>query len=1039
MKPLKLTIKGLNSFVEAQTIDFEELSSRGIFGIFGPTGSGKTTVLDGITLALYGELARRSNGFVNSGEGVRQANISFVFRISGKVPRTYQVDRSYTKNKDLSKKPVSKSVLKEITHGEPLILEEGTGAVNQACEKLIGLTKEDFLRTVVLPQGKFSEFLMLAGKERNEMLERLFNLEKYGEALAGRIGEEKRKVSRDMENLAGRLSGYEDISGEILKEMRRKQKIWEKEYEELKIQAQSMLERFEEKRQIRFLTQEHEGYKAQMALLQKEEGKAAFQEQKIKMAEEVKVIAPLLEDCFCKEQQKEEKETNFLALKRTLNQAREEKEIARVALEKALGEEEQIPALEAKQRGLEQAIPKNEALTAQEKENRDREERLSCLEKLLLKLSEDGRQIKEALEAEKKEKETVLEQLEDCQVSVEIRKLVQDGVLLERDYEAAGKELEKGENRRKSLEEQIFSQTETEKKLKEEESRIFEELSKCRTQEREQMAQTLRKALEEGKPCPVCGSIHHDFALAAEELSKEEKEQGRQIEDLEKENREIQQKHGDAKAGLSALAAKKEEAEENVKEQKRQMESMKKEWEQKKNACLRLERGNKGEPAPSLCLNFFQRQQEKINEMDGKTQKLRLLERELSEKIKGLEEDQDETRKEETRTRIAKAHLEAQKEEVKEAIKSLKKEIISLTGACTGIKEDLEEVRNRIKSIKDAAQRAKQAVEEKNRNFQEEERRMEVEETSLGHAKAILEERKQQLSKALLQCPGLKKEMEERAISLKEAAAAWKETDEELILLKAEIQHRQEETVRLKNLMREKELQLSGRSLTEEEWSQALLKKEEMEACLENRRTDGTRLGDEILRGTRRLQEKEALLADYEKKEHRWGLILQIEKLIKGKRFVEYVAREKLSYVSREASALLRKLSMGNYELECSAQGYFRIIDYKNGGIRREVGTLSGGEIFLASLALALALSSQIQLTNHAPLELFFLDEGFGTLDDSLLDVVMEALENLHGFSSRAIGLITHVEKIRSQIPVKLMVTPAESGGKGSRVEIVYS
>ena len=119
MKPLRLTIKGLNSFAEAQTIDFEELSSRGIFGIFGPTGSGKTTILDGITLALYGDLARRSNGFVNSGEEVRQANISFVFRISGKVPRTYQVDRSYTKNKDFSKKPVSKSVLKEITGGSP--------------------------------------------------------------------------------------------------------------------------------------------------------------------------------------------------------------------------------------------------------------------------------------------------------------------------------------------------------------------------------------------------------------------------------------------------------------------------------------------------------------------------------------------------------------------------------------------------------------------------------------------------------------------------------------------------------------------------------------------------------------------------------------------------------------------------------------------------------------------------------------------------------------------------------------------------------
>ena len=82
-------------------------------------------------------------------------------------------------------------------------------------------------------------------------------------------------------------------------------------------------------------------------------------------------------------------------------------------------------------------------------------------------------------------------------------------------------------------------------------------------------------------------------------------------------------------------------------------------------------------------------------------------------------------------------------------------------------------------------------------------------------------------------------------------------------------------------------------------------------------------------------------------------------------------------------------------------------MDFKNGGIRRAVNTLSGGEVFLASLSLALALSAQIQLSSHASLELFFLDEGFGTLDDNLLDVVMEALENLHSLSSRACLLYT--------------------------------
>lgn len=1042
MKPLKLTIKGLNSFVEAQTIDFEELSSRGIFGIFGPTGSGKSTILDGITLALYGDLARRSNGFVNSGEEVRQASISFVFRIDGKIPRTYQVDRSYTKNKDLSKKPVSKSVLKEITNGAPVILEEGTGAVNQACEKLIGLTKDDFLRTVVLPQGKFSEFLMLTGKERNEMLERLFNLEKYGEALAGRIGEEKRSISRNMENLSGRLSGYEDISQGILKEMRKQQKDWETEFENLKAQAQGMLEEFEEKKQIRLWTQEQEGYKAQMALLEQEKEKTALWEQKSKMAEEVKAISPFLEICSQKEQQKEEREASCQALKTALEAARKAEEGARALLEKSLEEEKQIPALEVKQRNLELAIPKNEALTVLEEEDRRREKELSHVETLLLKLAETQEKRKESLNGEKKEREELLRQLEACQISVETRKLVQDGVLLERDYKTAVKGLKKGEAQRDSLKEQILSQSETERKLKEEEKQVSSELAGRRAQEREQMARTFREALEEGKPCPVCGSIHHDLALVAEEVNhllRGEGEQGQRIEDLEEESREIGQKHGTAQALLSALLAKNEAAEETVKEQREQMESMKKDWELKRAACLELEKEPFKEAATGSALDYFQKKQTQINEMDEKTQELRRLEAELEEKIKTLEEEQDGARREETKAQIDKAHLKAQKEEARETLESLKNEIASLAGDCHDVKKGLTEVKNRIESIQNAVQKAKQTLEEKTQDFQDIKHRLEVEETNRIHAITGLEEAKQQLSRTLLQCPGLKKETEDQGISLEEAAASWKETDEELALLKEEIRRRQEETVRLTNLIREKALQLDGRSLTEEEWNQALLKKEEMETSLENKRTEGTRLSDQILRGKRRLQEKETLMADYEKKEHRWGLVLQIEKLIKGKRFVEYVAREKLSYVSREASVLLRKLSMGNYELECNAQGHFRIIDYKNGGIRREVGTLSGGEIFLASLSLALALSSQIQLTNHAPLELFFLDEGFGTLDDGLLDVVMEALETLHGISSRSIGLITHVEKIRSQIPVKLMVTPAESGGKGSRVEIVYS
>ena len=96
---------------------------------------------------------------------------------------------------------------------------------------------------------------------------------------------------------------------------------------------------------------------------------------------------------------------------------------------------------------------------------------------------------------------------------------------------------------------------------------------------------------------------------------------------------------------------------------------------------------------------------------------------------------------------------------------------------------------------------------------------------------------------------------------------------------------------------------------------------------------------------------------------------------------------------------------------------------------------MSGGETFLASLALALALSAEIQLKGAAPLELFFLDEGFGTLNDNFLEVVMESWEKVH-HDKLKVGIISHVESIKNRVPVKLLLTPAESGKGGSKVKI---
>ena len=129
-------------------------------------------------------------------------------------------------------------------------------------------------------------------------------------------------------------------------------------------------------------------------------------------------------------------------------------------------------------------------------------------------------------------------------------------------------------------------------------------------------------------------------------------------------------------------------------------------------------------------------------------------------------------------------------------------------------------------------------------------------------------------------------------------------------------------------------------------------------------------------------------------------------------------------------------MTKGRYVLEIDDNLNFVIRDNYNGGLRRSIKTLSGGETFLTSLALALALSSQIQLKGSAPLEFFFLDEGFGSLDSELLDIVMESLEKLHS-EKLSVGIISHVEELKNRVPVKLLVTPND-GGNGSKISIEY-
>jgi exonuclease SbcC len=147
--------------------------------------------------------------------------------------------------------------------------------------------------------------------------------------------------------------------------------------------------------------------------------------------------------------------------------------------------------------------------------------------------------------------------------------------------------------------------------------------------------------------------------------------------------------------------------------------------------------------------------------------------------------------------------------------------------------------------------------------------------------------------------------------------------------------------------------------------------------------------------------------------------------LLKANTFERWLCGTALDSLVAEASTTLMELSAGQYQLDRNDRNDLVVIDYQDAGARRPVHTLSGGETFQASLALALALSRQVigLSAGMRDLNSMFLDEGFGTLDEDTLETVGTTLERLATDSDRMIGIITHVPALADRVPVRFVVS----------------
>lgn len=918
MRPLRLTISGFGPYAGTQELDFSRLGTGGLYLITGDTGAGKTTIFDAITYALFGEASgdSRDASMLRSKYAAPDTPtyVELTFDYGGK---SYQVKRSpeYTRAKTRGTGNTKQAATAELIYPDGNVVTK-LKEVNTAIRDIIGLTRAQFSQIAMISQGDFRKLLQAGTEERQKIFRDIFRT-KFYDLLQSKLKENVLAVGREKDEISRSIGQY--MHSVTCKE----DSVYSPDVE-----------------------------KARAGQLP--------------MAEFQKVLEAILEEDTGAEKKLD---SDLDAVEKELDAVKEQltkAEAYQKEKTELFGKQEQERALSTQ---LQEAKGAKDAAKDTEPQQRELTNRLAQWE-LLLPKYDDLNALEAKLTTAKKDLADAMRKREtaqalQAQLNVEIQSLKEEHSQLssaEAQKERFSNQLSNANDRKEKftkLLSEIKSFNAEQEKLNELQqafqaalatsSRFLQVYNDKNAAFLREQAGMMASNLEEGKPCPVCGSIHHPVLAALSQDAPSEadvKHAKKKYEDADKETQLASQK-----------ASKQNGTVETARE-----------------ALLKTV----SDLLPGTSLE----------EASAAAKKEAA---EIQSEINGLNKELAEIKEKIQRKQALEKQIPSKEEEYQKAVNAYTDadtKIKLCNGSIEALQTQADELRSELPSPDKAAAKAQQEADREQLD-------------KLKQAQAEANEKYSAYDKELT---GVRSAIAQLGQQLADQpewdTEALNEQKEALTLRKTELRNAQ--------------------------------------GNVSYRITANTGARDHIAA-------QASTLADLEQ-QYAWMKALSdtANGDVSGKQKIKletYIQRAYFDQILMRANIRLQKMSGGQYDLKRrdTVDGYksqsgleLDIVDHINAS-ERSVNTLSGGESFLASLALALGLSDEVQMSTGIRLDTLFVDEGFGSLDPEALNKAYNTLASLTE-GNRLVGIISHVAELKERIDRQIVVSKKPSGGSTAEI-----